>query len=302
MAGDTAWSPPADTATIIDELFTWFKEHQRPFPWRSVDDPWQLLVLEVMSQQTQLDRVTEPWLQFVEQWPTPASLADAERAAVLSFWSDHRLGYNRRARFLHEAAERLVREYDGVLPREPAELESLPGVGPYTANAVASFAFNTGGPVIDTNVKRVLFRAFDIEDDRSAYEEVSDVLTADVDIGTWNGAIMELGGVACETTPRCDVAACPLRRWCVAYQRGDFTAPDVPTQPPFEGSRRQYRGRVLKALSNEEPQPIATLGPRIKVSFDPTAETDLAWLQDLLDDMATDGLVEVDGGQVALPR
>ncbi len=301
MEGDE-WSQPADVERVRSALFAWFDANRRPFPWRDVDDPWQLLVLEVMSQQTQLDRVTDAWSAFVERWPTPESLVSVSTGEVIAFWSEHRLGYNRRAAYLHEAATEIVESFDGEVPSDPQTLTQLSGVGPYTANAVASFAFDTGGPVIDTNVKRVLYRAFDVPDDDSAYELALDVLAPSASIGRWNGAIMELGGIACEKQPRCDGASCPLREWCHAYQVGDFTAPDVPTQPTFDGSRRQYRGRVLRALRDADTQSIAELGPRVKVDFDPSAAADREWLRDLLDEMGDDGLVELHDDRVRLPR
>jgi len=110
----------------------------------------------------------------------------------------------------------------------------------------------------------------------------------------WNNAIMELGGVACQKTPRCDEAGCPWREWCHAYGTGDFTAPDVPTQPAFEGSRRQMRGRVLSALGEYDELALGELGPRVRVDYVPEGEYGQNWLRDLLSDLADDGLVEID--------
>lgn len=301
MDGETMWSPPVDPTVITEALFSWFDEHHRPFPWRSVDDPWQLLVLEVMSQQTQLERVTAPWEAFVERWPTPHSLAAASSGEVIAFWSEHRLGYNRRAAYLHEAAAMVLEAFDGELPSSPSALQRLPGVGPYTANAVASFAYNTGDPVIDTNVKRVLFRAFEVTDEDTAYESAAAELAEDADIGRWNGAIMELGGVACGSTPRCDEVACPLRRWCRAYHTGDFTAPDVPEQPAFEGSRRQHRGRVLSVLRAASPRSVDELGKHLDESYDSTDPAARGWLDGLLEGMVADQLIEVDDEDVSFP-
>jgi len=107
----------------------------------------------------------------------------------------------------------------------------------------------------------------------------------------WNNAIMELGGVACEKTPKCDTAGCPWREWCHAYESGDFTAPDVPTQPTFEGSRRQMRGRVIRTLGEYDELPLDTLGPRVRVDYG--GETGKEWLRELVSDLADDGLVDV---------
>ena len=109
----------------------------------------------------------------------------------------------------------------------------------------------------------------------------------------WNNAIMELGGVACEKTPACDEAGCPWRQWCVAYESGDFTAPDVPTQPSFEGSRRQIRGRVISALKEYDELALDELGPRVRADYAPGGEYGRKWPQGLLSDLADDGLVEV---------
>lgn len=281
---------------VRTRLIEWFDEHRRPFPWRESDDPWEILVLEVMSQQTQLARATEPWEAFVDRWPTPQALADEDRATVLSFWSAHRLGYNRRAAHLHRAAHRIVDEFGGTLPSSVEDLQSLPGVGPYTANAVASFAFGTGGPVIDTNVKRILYRAFDVPDDDDAFERAAAILARGDAIGRWNAAIMEVGGVACRKTPDCDGARCPLRRWCSAYRSGDFTAPDVSEQPSFEGSRRQVRGRIVRILGEYDRLELDELGRRVRVDYDPTGSSGRAWLREILRELEDDGLVRLIDG------
>jgi A/G-specific adenine glycosylase len=287
---------PADPAAVRDALVEWYEDDHRDFPWRRTEDPYEILVSEVMSQQTQLGRVVEAWEAFLERWPTAADLAAADRADVVGFWTSHSLGYNNRAKYLHEAARQVRDEYDGEFPTYPDELEELMGVGPYTANAVASFAFNNGNAVVDTNVKRVLHRAFDVPDDDAAFEQVAGELMPDGESRIWNNAIMELGGVACEKTPSCDEAGCPWRKWCHAYGTGDFTAPDVPTQPSFEGSRRQMRGRVVNALTDHDELPLDELGPKVRVDYVPDGQYGRDWLRDLLSDLADDGLVELDNG------
>ena len=291
---DGEWTLPDDLAAVRDALIEWYEADHRSFPWRETDDPYAILVSEVMSQQTQLDRVVDAWTDFLDRWPTTADLAAADRADVVGFWTDHSLGYNNRAKYLHEAAGQIETAYDGRFPETPDELQELMGVGPYTANAVASFAFNNGDAVVDTNVKRVTYRVFDIPDDDTEFEAAANELMPDGDSRVWNNAIMELGGVACTQTPRCDELGCPWREWCSAYQTGDFTAPDVPTQPSFEGSRRQFRGRVVGTLREYDELPIDTLGHRIRVDYAPDGECGREWLLGLLEDLDGDGLIDLD--------
>jgi A/G-specific adenine glycosylase len=289
--------PDAVTVAAVQEaLIEWYEADHREYPWRGTDDPYEILVSEIMSQQTQLDRVVEAWSDFLDEWPTADALAEAPRGDVVAFWSDHSLGYNNRAKYLHEAATQVVDDYDGAFPETPEELQELMGVGPYTANAVASFAFNNGDAVVDTNVKRVLYRAFDIPDDDAAFETAASDLMPEGRSRVWNNAIMELGGVACEKTPKCDTAGCPWREWCAAYESGDFTAPDVPTQLSFEGSRRQFRGRVVRLLGEHDEMELDTLGHRIRVDYTPDGEYGREWLRDLLSDLSDDGLVQMEEG------
>ncbi len=295
---------PDERDAVRESLVAWYEADHRDFPWRRTEDPYEILVSEVMSQQTQLDRVVPAWEAFLDRWPTVSDLATADRGDVVAFWSSHSLGYNNRAKYLHEAASQIETEHDGAFPRTPDGLSELMGVGPYTANAVASFAFNAGDAVVDTNVKRVLHRAFaEIHNaDDPDYETVANALMSAEESRIWNNAIMELGGVACGKKPRCDEAGCPWREWCHAYQTGDFTAPDVPTQPSFEGSRRQFRGRIVNLLSEHDEMEIDTLGHRIRVDYTPDGECGREWLQGLLTDLSEDGLVEVqerDGETIA---
>ncbi len=145
-----------------------------------------------------------------------------------------------------------------------------------------------------TYIIPLFYRAFDVEDDDSEFERVAAELMPAGESRVWNNAIMELGGVACGKTPRCDEAGCPWRRWCHAYQIGDFTAPDVPTQPSFEGSRRQFRGRIVRLLGEHDEMDLDTLGHRIRVDYTPDGEHGREWLRDLLSDLADDGLVRVE--------
>ncbi|WP_411963713.1 A/G-specific adenine glycosylase [Haloferax sp. YSMS24] len=301
---ESALPSDLDSDAVQTALVEWYEDDHREFPWRRTDDPYEILVSEVMSQQTQLGRVVEAWEAFLDEWPTVATLADADRADVVAFWTSHSLGYNNRAKYLHEAAQQVMEDHGGEFPQTPDGLSELMGVGPYTANAVASFAFNNGDAVVDTNVKRVLHRAFAVPDDDTAFESAASELMPEGQSRVWNNAIMELGGVACGKTPACDESGCPWRQWCHAYETGDFTAPDVPTQPKFEGSRRQMRGRVVRILGEYDELTLDGLGPRVRVDYG--GENGEEWLRGLLSDLNDDGLVEFDAqsddGTVRLRR
>ncbi|MCD2199693.1 A/G-specific adenine glycosylase [Halobacterium sp. KA-4] len=290
--GAGEYALPSDVDAVRDALVAWYEDGHRDFPWRRTDDPYAILVSEVMSQQTQLSRVEDAYHAFLEKWPTTTDLAATDRADVVGFWSANSLGYNNRAKYLHEAAQQVENDYDGQFPETPDELSELMGVGPYTANAVASFAFDNGDAVVDTNVKRVLYRAFDVPDDDTVFEEAANELMPDGESEVWNNAIMELGGVACGKSPSCDEAGCPWREWCAAYASGDFSAPDVPEQSTFEGSRRQKRGRAVGALREHGELELDELGPRVRVDYG--GDTGREWLRGLLEDLAGDGLVELE--------
>ena len=139
-------------------------------------------------------------------------------------------------------------------------------------------------------------------DDDTAFESAASDLMPAGESRVWNNAIMELGGVACEQTPSCDAAACPWREWCSAYATGDFTAPDVPTQPEFEGSRRQMRGRVISTLKEYDEVPLDELGPRVRVDYVPDGVYGREWLRALLSDLADDGLVEIEDRDETVAR
>ena len=138
------------------------------------------------------------------------------------------------------------------------------------------------------------YRAFDVPDDDTAFEQAAGELMPEGRSRVWNNAIMELGGVACGKTPKCDEERCPWRDSCHAYQTGDFTAPDVPTQPSFEGSRRQFRGRIVQVLGEHDEMALDALGHRVRVDYAPDGEHGREWLRGLVSDLSDDGLVGID--------
>jgi A/G-specific adenine glycosylase len=219
-----------------DALVAWYRAEGRDLPWRTTTDPYRILVSEVMLQQTQVARVIPAYGRFLAAFPDVAALAAAPLDAVLAAWSG--LGYNTRARRLREAA-RIVEA--GGWPTTAAGLRRLPGVGPYTAAAIASFAFGEQVAVDDTNVRRVLSRWSGQHLAGTALREAAQAAITG-DAATWNQAMMDFGATVCRPTPRCDV--CPVARWCADPTL--YRPP--PRQSRFQGSDRQVRGAVLRAL------------------------------------------------------
>lgn len=218
---------------ITRALVDWFRDHARDLPWRRTDDPYRIWLSEVMLQQTRVDTVVDYYERFTRAYPTVESLAAAREQRVLKLWEG--LGYYSRARNLHAAARWIVREGGGTFPRTADDLLALPGVGRYTAGAIASIAFGEPAPILDGNVKRVLARLFAIRDaiDRPATVERLWDLAARVvdrdDPGASNQALMELGALVCTPrSPRCD--ACPVARRCDARRRG--LVDTVPVRTP----------------------------------------------------------------------
>ena len=185
-------------ASAISE---WFRENARELPWRGAIDPWHVLVSEFMLQQTQVERVWPRFIEWIERWPTPADLANSEPAEALRAWD--RLGYPRRALWLHRAAVEITDRFGGVVPSDPAALEQLTGVGPYTARAVSTFAYGERHPVVDTNTRRVLARALHglaAAGSPSPRDLADQELLLPLDqsaAAEFNAGIMELGAVLC---------------------------------------------------------------------------------------------------------
>jgi len=301
-------------AAIKDEfnraLLDWWDAGHRDLPWRRTRDPYAVLVAEVMLQQTQAERVAPKWQEFLEAFPTLEALAAAPPAAVIRAWAG--LGYNRRAVHLHRMARAVVARYGGVVPADTAALRRLPGVGPYTARAVAAIAFGLPEAAVDTNVRRVLTRVVGGESVLSTtwVQAGADVLVPGERPGDWNQALMELGATLCTArAPQCD--ACPVRRLCAAVpyiralreHEGRYQAPRANlSQGRYPGSRRYYRGRIVELLRRAERADGLTavqIGAQLRSDF---ASDDLAWLQQLLADLERDGLVVWDGERARLPE
>jgi A/G-specific adenine glycosylase len=232
-------------ARVRAALLAWYAADHRDFPWRRTIDPYAVLVSEVMLQQTQASRIAERFPIFIARFPTARALAAASEAEVLAAWSG--LGYNRRALALRRVAAEVTAN---GWPRGVAELERLPGIGPYTARAVASLAFAEPVGVVDTNVRRWLVRRFGLAATAKprALQSLADALarTGDAaDAAACTHATMEFGaGICTPRNPRCD--ACPIAEGCPS--RGRATTVPVPRQATFAGSDRAHRGALLRAL------------------------------------------------------
>jgi A/G-specific adenine glycosylase len=230
-----------------EALLNWYDAVRRPLPWRFTRDPWAILVSEVMLQQTQAARVVPHYERFLPRFPTPAACAEAPAAEVIGAWSG--LGYNRRALSLRAAAAVVAAE------GWPAELQDLPGVGPYTAAAVGSFAWDAQVAAVDTNVRRVIERRDGIRRPPRALARRAAELLPDGRAAAWTQAMMELGATVCRPRrPLC--GECPLHDGCAGPDA--VAAPARPRGERFEASDRYARGRLLAALvAGEAPPPLA---------------------------------------------
>ncbi|HHN79063.1 MAG TPA: A/G-specific adenine glycosylase [Phycisphaerales bacterium] len=236
---------------LIRALLDWFAAEGRDLPWRDAPagerDPYRVLVSELMLQQTQTARVVERFGAFIARFPTVATLADADEAEVLAAWSG--LGYYRRARLLHAVARRVVEHHAGEIPRDPAALLGLPGVGRYTAGAVASIAFGLPEPIVDGNVARVLLRVggrdgppTDPSTTRWVWARARELVETSTRPGVFNESLMELGATVC--TPRCPrCGVCPIARFCEARRLG--RQDEIPPPKPRTKQQPLYIAAVL---------------------------------------------------------
>lgn len=263
-------------------LLDWYAQERRKLPWRDTKEPWPILVSEVMLQQTQATRVAPIFERFLARFPTPSSLASAPPGEALARWSG--LGYNRRALRLRDAAMLIVS--DGW-PVDEEGLRHLPGVGEYTAAAVACFAFGAQIPTVDTNLRRVLSRWLGTP---LSGRELRDAAHRNLPVGhaeTWNQAIMDLGATACRPIPDC--ARCPVPDHCA-----DPSIYVRPTpQARFDGSSRQARGVVLKAVLDAGSLHIDDVADTTGLPSDR--------VQDAVESLAAEGLLRNDRGGLTPP-
>ena len=255
-----------DYGCLVTDLATplsaWFADNARDLPWRRREcSAWGVMVSEFMLQQTPVARVIGPWTQWMTRWPTPDDLAGAAVADVLTQWGT--LGYPRRALWLHRCATAIRDQHDGTVPRAVDELLALPGVGAYTARAIAVFAYGDRHPVVDTNTRRVLARclAGQAQPGPASAQDLTlmdEVLPSDRRASVVvNAAAMELGAVVCKArNPSCD--DCPLADRCAWHLAGHPDTGDTrPRQARYEGSDRQARGALLRLLREADSDEVA---------------------------------------------
>jgi A/G-specific adenine glycosylase len=287
--------PQLSPGTIRREtLLAWYRPRPHDYPWRTADpDPFAILVSEVMLQQTQAPRVAPIFRAFMARFPDVRTLSSAARAEILRAWAG--LGYHRRALALRDAARAIVREHGGEVPRDVASLRALPGVGPYTAAAVASIAFGVPVAAMDTNVRRIAARivhgAEPDEVPRARLQADADAMVDPGSPGEWNQALMDLGRFVCRPMPRC--GECPLASGCRFALEGEPRPPFARRrQPAFEGSARQARGRVLAALREHGGASVREIALETGMALERTSRAAAG--------LAGDGLATVDTQEISV--
>lgn len=285
--------------SIRAAVLKWYRINERELPWRHEHNPYRILVSEIMLQQTQVSRVLMLYPRFLRRFPTLKRLARARKGSVIKAWRG--MGYNNRAMRLHQLARSVTTKFNGALPRSIDGLMLLPGIGRYTAHAVACLAFGLQVPVVDVNISRVLRRLFPSKNQSGRdqingdWELAAEMLPPE-HAGTWNQALMDLGATVCiASSPRCN--ECPLRDLCPSAHR--VLRVEKRSAKPERGREgvpnRIYRGRIvetLRALKRGESMTLDSLARRAIHDF---RSRDRRWFDSLLDSLEHDGLIRRSG-------
>lgn len=276
---------------LHEDVLGWFATHRRDLPWRGRDgrrpDPWAVMVSEFMLQQTPVSRVLPVFEVWMQRWPDPTALAASSTGEAVRAWG--RLGYPRRAQRLHAAATAIADEHRGRVPDDYHALRELPGVGDYTAAAIAAFAFGHRVLVLDTNVRRVFARVvggeqYPARSVTAAERQRGERLMPQADADAWAAATMELGALVCTArSPRC--SACPISDRCAWRAAGYPPSEEQPRGQAWAGTDRQVRGRLLAVLRDHD-------GPVPKPALD-TVWPDADQRERCLDSLLDDGLVRL---------
>ena len=234
-------------------IVTWFKKNKRDLPWRNTT-PWGVMVSEYMLQQTPVNRVLPKWHEWIRRWPTPADLAKATPAEVITAWE--RLGYPRRALRLHAAAQIISEDFNNEIPEDAATLQTLPGIGEYTAAAITAFAFEQQSLVMDVNIRRLLTRIIDGNEHPKPAPTVKEkasrlILQPTKNAHIWSAATMELGALVCTSkNPICE--KCPVISQCNWRKNGYPKTDLVRKSQDWHGTDRKCRGTIIQALRENE--------------------------------------------------
>ena len=238
----------------------WFAKNKRELPWRATT-PWGVMVSEFMLQQTPVARVLPKWIEWMERWPTPAELAKATPAQVITAWG--RLGYPRRALRLHESAKIIARDFENEVPDSEEVLRSLPGIGDYTAAAISAFAFSANTLVMDVNIRRVLVRVLDGKEHPTSSPTVREresrlAILPRRNADNWAAATMELGALICTSkNPSCN--DCPIISQCKWRKNGYPQSELVRKSQDWHGTDRKCRGTIVQALRESESLTVSAI-------------------------------------------
>jgi A/G-specific adenine glycosylase len=288
---------------IQKHLLMWYQKNARTLRWRNTKNPYRILLSEVMLQQTQVSRVQLKYPEFLRQFPDFASLAHARTADVIRAWSG--MGYNNRALRLQQIAKCVIAEHGGRLPRNVETLQQFPGIGRYTANAIACFAFGMQTVAVDINVQRVLSRLFPHRTQSADIWNLAERMLPKGKAYDWNQALMELGGIICTASnPHC--IECPLKRYCPsAFLKTDKKKPTLYKAQTIIPNRI-YRGRIIAALrmiAHHQSIEANRVAKMIKPDF---SSRQKKWLDTLLNGLLRDGLIQIHSrnkkNYISLPR
>ena len=240
------------TKQLKKDLLTWYTNNKRSFSWRNTNDPWKILLIEMISQQTQINRANTYYQIFIKKFPTPESMAKSSLKNILKLWSG--LGYNNRAKRLYESSKLLAEQgFEGIYPN----FEILPGVGPYTKNAILSFAYGDKVLAVDTNLQRIIIRYFGIDNTKDYLREYSSLLLEDIKSEDLNQAFMDFGSSICTSSnTKCDI--CPLEKNCKKYFLNSKNS-----IKKFKGSNRELRGKIIRLLLEENQISVKEIEKKI---------------------------------------
>ena len=277
---------------VTKSLLYWYRSNARPLPWRKTRNPYRILISEIMLQQTQVSRVLLMYPKFLKRFPNFRILARAATGDVIRAWAG--MGYNNRAVRLHQAANRVIQDYDGRLPADIDLLRQLPGIGRYTAHAIACFSFGQHTAVVDTNVRRILIRLFPRSARALDEWKLAESVLPKRKAYDWNQALMELGSMYC-TASNPDCAGCPLNRYCPSAFQIHSTTPKVKIKKKdrVQIPNRIYRGRVVALIRTFSRHQQIESYRLLKMLRPGAAKRNQKWFSLILTGLQRDGLIQI---------